>query len=73
MSYAEQAHGIVNKPIEARARMQASSMCGAGKSGHMSSGGGQAGEVSTQTFVEMEQKLRYYQSQVSRLSYVFPT
>ena len=67
MSYAEQAHGIVNKPIEARARM---SMYGAGKSGHMSSGGGQAGEVSTQTFVEMEQKLRYYQSQVSRLSYV---
>ena len=70
MSYAEQAHGIVNKPIEARARMHASSMYGAGKSGHMSSGGGQAGEVSTQTFVEMEQKLRYYQSQVSRLSYV---
>ena len=71
MSYAEQAHGIKNKPIEARARMQmsvsGSSSSSSGGSGGSSSGGSgdSSGDVSTRTFVEMEQKLHYYQSQCS--------
>ena len=56
--------GIQNKPIEARARMQMSMKSSTTSSNHgMSGGSGQ--DVSTRTFVEMEQKLMYYQSQCS--------
>jgi small-conductance mechanosensitive channel len=62
MTYAEQAHGIQNKPIEARARMQMSSSSSCSS---MSSSDDILGDVSTRTFIEMEQKLKYYQSQCS--------
>jgi hypothetical protein len=66
LTYAEQAHGIVNKKIEARARMQLSSSSSS-LSGSSKSYGNDANRDSKQhesrTFVEMEARLRYYESQ----------
>ena len=73
LSYAEQAHGIVNKPIEARARMQINTSSSSSNYGSTNDSKHQAGEVSSRTFVEMEARLRYYESQCAEAQHALAT
>ena len=61
MAYAEKAHGIVNKKVEARARMAVNS--GASSMSDNGSGENQVGTASRSTFAEMEARLNYMTSQ----------
>jgi kinesin family protein 11 len=57
LTYAEQAKGIVNKPVTAQVRMQT---LGGGVGGH-----GSENSASRESFAQMEQRMLYLQSQCS--------